>query len=89
MGLFAAVSEVFSFAGAIFAFADVVFYRSIIYLGGCVVLEGIRLTTNLWLVFRKALIAFVDALDGFVFRFGNALFCDLSAVFRNRFLNHG
>ena len=53
----------------VFAFADVVLHRSVIDLGQCVILEGIRLTTDLRLVFRKALIAFVDTFNGFFFRF--------------------
>ena len=83
------VLEVFSFTRTVFTLADIVFYRSIIDLGRCIVLERIRLTTDLWFVFRKALIAFVNALDGVFFSFGNDFFHELGAVFRNRFLNYG
>ena len=68
MGLFAAYSEVFPFAGTIFAFTHVILYRSVIDLGGCIVLEGIRLTADLRLVLRKALIALVNTFDDLFFR---------------------
>ena len=82
--------EVYAFSWSIFAFADVIFYRSVIDLGRRVVLKGIRLTTDLWFVFRKALIAFVNTFDGFFFWFGdNRFFGDLGVLFCNRFLNGG
>ena len=73
-------SEVDNFAGTVFAFADIVFYRSVVYLGRCIVLEWIRLAADLWFVFRKALVALVDTFDGFVFSFGNDYFHELDAV---------
>ena len=52
--------EVFAFTGAVFSFADIVFYRSVIDLGRRIVLEGIRLTADLRFVFNKALVSLVD-----------------------------
>ena len=84
---FVLLSEVYPFAGAVFSFADIVFYRSVIYLGRRIVLEGIRLTPDLRFVFRKALIRLDDAFDGFFFRFcRNRIFGDFGAFLRHGFL---
>ena len=50
---------------AVFVFTDVVSCRSVIDLGGDIVVEGIRLPADLRLVFDEILIALVDACGEF------------------------
>ena len=59
------VLEGFTFARAVFSIADVFLDRSVIDLGGDIVVEGIRLPADLRFVFDEILIALVDACGEF------------------------
>ena len=90
------VLEGFTFARAVFSIADVFLDRSVIDLGGDIVVEGIRLPADLRFVFDEILIALVDACGVFFlllhlmfFGFGDErLLWDCYAFIGHRFFHH-